>query len=236
MSRVLNKHIANTVNFMSRQAHDSTVALPSQTNPAFSLPSTAQYSLDPLGNDPWASDIALRPTQQQQQTQIPFTTNRDLKCGRTLVSYRHGKPPPPTWGCDINWVRGCRVERPPGRWIIHHGNHGPRSSSEVGLPGTRCSTETLVAELSFWRHDTSTPPHDVCVKLYKALPLGTVGRSLADQFSEEQICSSQGSICQLEQHAIIFDRIWRRSLKCREKWPLYHDTEPGGIPRATLVL
>ena len=30
------------------------------------------------------------------------------------------------------------------------------------------------------------------VKLYKALPLGTIGRSLADQFSEDQICSSQG--------------------------------------------
>ena len=30
------------------------------------------------------------------------------------------------------------------------------------------------------------------VKLYKALPLGTVGRSLADQFSEDQICSNQG--------------------------------------------
>ena len=30
------------------------------------------------------------------------------------------------------------------------------------------------------------------VKLYKALPLGTVGRSLADQFSEEQICSDWG--------------------------------------------
>ena len=30
-----------------------------------------------------------------------------------------------------------------------------------------------------------------CVKLYKTFPLGTVGRSLADQFSEDQICSGQ---------------------------------------------
>ena len=30
------------------------------------------------------------------------------------------------------------------------------------------------------------------VKLYEALPLGAIGRSLADQFSEDQICSSQG--------------------------------------------
>ena len=47
-------------------------------------------------------------------------------------------------------------------------------------------------ELSFWRHDTSTPVNKQGVKLYKALPLGTIGRSLADQFSEDQICSSQG--------------------------------------------
>ena len=44
-------------------------------------------------------------------------------------------------------------------------------------------------ELSFWRHDTSTPVHKQGVKLYKALPFGAIGRSLADQFSEDQICS-----------------------------------------------
>ena len=47
-------------------------------------------------------------------------------------------------------------------------------------------------ELTFWRHDTSTPVNKQGVKLYKALPLGTIGRSLADQFSEDQIYSSQG--------------------------------------------
>ena len=47
-------------------------------------------------------------------------------------------------------------------------------------------------ELSFWRHDTSTPVHKQGVKLYKASPLGTIGRSLADQFSKDQICSGQG--------------------------------------------
>ena len=45
--------------------------------------------------------------------------------------------------------------------------------------------------LSFWRHDTSTPVNNQGAKLYKALPLGTIGRSLADQFSEDQICSGQ---------------------------------------------
>ena len=41
------------------------------------------------------------------------------------------------------------------------------------------------------------------VKLYKALLLGTIGRSLADQFSEDQICSGQGFdliICAIRHH------------------------------------
>ena len=57
-------------------------------------------------------------------------------------------------------------------------------------PGARL--KPWLRELSFWRHDTSTPLRKNGVKLYKSLPLGTVGRSLADQFSEEQFCSSQG--------------------------------------------
>ena len=39
------------------------------------------------------------------------------------------------------------------------------------------------------RPDTSTPVNKQGVKLDKALPLGTIGRSLADHFSEDQICS-----------------------------------------------
>ena len=56
-------------------------------------------------------------------------------------------------------------------------------------PGARLKPR--LRELRFWRHDTSTPVNKHGVKLYKALPLGTIGRSLADQFSEDQICSSQ---------------------------------------------
>ena len=57
-------------------------------------------------------------------------------------------------------------------------------------PGARL--KPWLRELSFWRHDTSIPVNKQCVKLYKSLPLGTIGRSLADQFSEDQICSGQG--------------------------------------------
>ena len=57
-------------------------------------------------------------------------------------------------------------------------------------PGARL--RPWLRELSFWRHDTSTPVNKQGVKLYKALPLGTIGRSLADQFSEDQICSGHG--------------------------------------------
>ena len=62
----------------------------------------------------------------------------------------------------------------------------------MGLPGTVARLRPWLREPSFWRHDTSTPVHKQGVKLYKALPLGTKGRSLADQFSEDQICSGQG--------------------------------------------
>ena len=57
-------------------------------------------------------------------------------------------------------------------------------------PGARL--KPWLRELSFGRHDTSTPVNKQGVKLYKVLLLGTIGRSLADQFSEDQICSGQG--------------------------------------------
>ena len=52
-------------------------------------------------------------------------------------------------------------------------------------PGARL--RPWLRELSFWRHDTSIPVNKQGVKLYKSLPLGTIGRSLADQFSEDRI-------------------------------------------------
>ena len=42
-------------------------------------------------------------------------------------------------------------------------------------PGARL--KPWLRELSFWRHDTRTPVN----KLYKALHLGTIGRSLAEE-------------------------------------------------------
>ena len=41
-------------------------------------------------------------------------------------------------------------------------------------PGARL--RPWLRELSFWRHDTSTLVKKHGVKLYKALPLGTIGR------------------------------------------------------------
>ena len=65
--------MANTASFMSRQTHGNAAAPPSQTVLALTLPSTARRSLDPLWcHDAWASFVALRPPQQQQQMQIPF--------------------------------------------------------------------------------------------------------------------------------------------------------------------
>ena len=52
-------------------------------------------------------------------------------------------------------------------------------------PGARL--RPWLRELNIWRRDTSTPLQKHGVKLYKSLTIGTAGRSLADQFSEEQI-------------------------------------------------
>ena len=57
-------------------------------------------------------------------------------------------------------------------------------------PGARL--KLWLREISFWRHDTSNLVNKQGVKLYKALPFGTIGRSLTDQCSEDQICSGQG--------------------------------------------
>ena len=52
---------------------ETAAAFPSRTVAAFPLSSTVQSSLDPLTvNDPWASAVAVRPVQQQYQTQLPF--------------------------------------------------------------------------------------------------------------------------------------------------------------------
>ena len=69
-------------------------------------------------------------------------------------------------------------------------DHDPVPKSDFQEPGARL--KPWLWELNFWRRETSTPLHKHGVKLYKALPLRSVGRSLADQFSEEQIFSSQG--------------------------------------------
>ena len=70
-----------------------------------------------------------------------------------------------------------------------------------GLDGIR--VEKVVGEVvkPLWKSrtairsrsgDTSTLLHKHGVKLYKALPLGTIGQSLPDQCNEEQICSNKG--------------------------------------------
>ena len=82
-------------------------------------------------------------------------------------------------------------------------------------PGARL--RPWLRELSFWRHDTRAPLHKHGVKLYKSLSIVTVGRSLTDQFSEEQICSDWGFdliVGAIRHHF----RIWRLSQKCRLKW------------------
>ena len=93
--------------------------------------------------------------------------------------------------CLVDWLE-CERKRIQGWCHAIHGILGSRSDTKVGLPGTRSTIETLVMRAQFLatRHQYSC--EQTRCQLYKALPLGTIGRSLADQFSEDQICSGQG--------------------------------------------
>ena len=68
----LHRHMSNNIGFMNFPI-ETAAAFLSRTVAAFPLSSTVQPSLDPLTvNDPWASAVAVRPVQQQHQTQVPF--------------------------------------------------------------------------------------------------------------------------------------------------------------------
>ena len=82
-------------------------------------------------------------------------------------------------------------------------------------PGARL--RPWLRELSFWRHDTGTPVNKHGVKLYKALPLKTISRSLADQFRRIVSVRVKVLIWSQVQFVITFDRIWRQSPKYRQK-------------------
>ena len=59
----------------------------------------------------------------------------------------------------------------------------------MGLPGTWSTIETL-AQFLATRHQYSC--EQTRCQTAQSIALGTIGRSLADQFSEDQICSGQG--------------------------------------------
>ena len=66
------RHMSNNFGFMNFPI-ETAAAFPSRIVAAFPLTGTVQSSLDPLTvNDPWASAVAVRPVQQQHQTQVPL--------------------------------------------------------------------------------------------------------------------------------------------------------------------
>ena len=132
----------------------------------------------------------------------PPTTSQ----GMSANNWQSPLPPPPTWDAnaprfgsgdggrqDASWTgwnasgKGYRGNVMPFTEIS---DRDPIPKWAFQEPGARL--RPWLRELSFWRHDTSTPVNKQGVKLFKAFLLGTIGRSLADQFSEDQICSGQG--------------------------------------------
>ena len=126
-------------------------------------------------------------------------------------------PPPPTWDANTHGF-GCgddgRQDASLTGWnasgkgyeagvmpFMEFSDRDPIPKWDFQEPSARLRPR--LRELSFCRHDTSTPVNKHGVKLYKALLLGTIGWSLADQFSEDQICSGQGFdliICAIRYH------------------------------------
>ena len=110
-------------------------------------------------------------------------------------------PPPPTWdantpgfGCGdggrqdaslTGWNASGKGYKGGVMPFMEFSDRDPIPKWDFQEPGARL--RPWLQELSFWRHDTSTPVNKQGVKLYKALLLGTIGRRLADQFSEDQI-------------------------------------------------
>ena len=127
--------MSNNTGFMNFPI-ETAAAFPSRTVAAFPLTSIVQPSLDPLTvNDPRASAVAVRPVQQQHQTQVPFwpqlqetefwpqtgqpqqwsTPRSPLGLtgpppttlqGMTANDWQSPLPPPPTWDANTPGL-GC---------------------------------------------------------------------------------------------------------------------------------
>ena len=124
----------------------------------------------------------------------------------TLHDWQSPPPPPPTWDANAPGFGsgdGGRQDASLTGWnacgkgykggvmpFMEISDRDPIPKWNFQEPGARL--RPWLRELSFWRHDTSTPVNKQGVKLYKALPLVTIFRSLADQFSDDQIFSGQG--------------------------------------------
>ena len=215
---------------------DTAAAFPSRTVAAFPLTSTVQSSLDPLSvNDPRASAIAVRPVQQQHQTQVPFwsqlqgtefwpqtgqpqqwsTPRSPLGLtgpppttlqGMSANDWQSPLPPPPTWDANATGFGRGDGGRQDASWtgwnasgkgykggvmpFMEISDRDPISKWDFQEPGARL--RPWLRELSFWRTRHQYSCEQTRCQTVQSIALGTIGRSLADQFSEDQICSGQG--------------------------------------------
>ena len=131
--------------------------------------------------------------------------------GMSANNWQSPLPPPPTWdantpgfrGRQDGWNASGKGYKGNGTPLTEISDRDPVPKWDFQEPGARL--KPWLRELSFWRHDTSTLVHKQGVKLYKALPLGTIGRSLADNF--RRIKSVKRLIRLSVQFVITFGRI-----------------------------
>ena len=176
--------MSNNTGFMNFPT-ETAAAFPSQT----ALPSTVQSPLDPLSvNDPWASAVAVRPVQQQHQMQVPFWPQLQGTefWPQTGQSQQWPTPRSPlglTGPPLLDLVVVTAVDRMPRGLVGMRAEKGYKGN---GMPFMEISDRDPIPkwdfqesgarlrpwlrELSFGRHDTSTPVHKQGVKLYKHCP------------------------------------------------------------------
>ena len=116
-------------------------------------------------------------------------------------------PPPPTWDADnpgFGYGDSGRQDASLTGWnasgkrykggvmpFMEFSDRDPILKWDFQEPGARL--KPWLRELSFWRHDTSIPVNKTRCQIVQVIaPRNDRSECLADQFSEDQICSGQG--------------------------------------------
>ena len=231
----LHRHMSNNTGFMNFPI-ETAAAFPSRTVAAFPLSRTVQPSLDPLTvNDPWASAVAVRPVQQQHQTQVPFwpqlqgtefwpqtgqpqqwsTPRSPLGLtgpppttlqGMSANDWQSPLPPPPTWDAKTP-VFGCGDSGRQGASLTGWNASGKGYKGGV-VPFMEFSDRDPIQKWDFQEPGARLKPWLRELSFWRldtSIPVNKQGVKLYK------------SLPLSEQFVITFDRLWRQNQRFSQK-------------------